>query len=69
MSSTEAGQEGQDQESCAETGRPFQAIRMSEITTTAETRTHSGKVSVVIQQTVAPSSAMCQAVESILFLS
>ena len=65
MSSTEGGQEGQDQERCAGTGRPSQAKRTLEVTTTAETQTHSGKVLAVTQQTVAMSFAMCQRVEPI----
>ena len=65
VSSTEAGQEGQDQESFAGTGRPSQAKRTLEITTTAETQTHSGKVQAVTLRTAAMSLATCQYVEPI----
>ena len=65
MSSTEAGQVRQDQGKGVRTGRQSEARKTLEITTTAETQTHSGKVLAVTQQTVAMSFAMCQRVEPI----
>ena len=65
MSSTEAGQVRQDQEKGVRTGIQSEAKKTLEVTTTAETQTHSGKVLAVTQQTEVMSFAMCQYVEPI----
>ena len=65
MSSTEAGQVRQDQGKGVRTGRQFEAKKTLEITTTAETQTHSGKVLAATPPTVAVSFAMYQYVDQI----